>query len=75
MAIEIKRCFLGSEIKSCALTLKEELEKDPGVPVTISRGGLGSLDVFSDGKLIFSKKQTGRLPTAAEIRACLRRVG
>lgn len=53
--------------------LKSELERDPGVPVKIRMGAPGSLDVYSDGKLIFSKKQTGRLPSAAEIRACLRR--
>ncbi|HEU5451151.1 MAG TPA: Rdx family protein [Terriglobales bacterium] len=55
------------------MSLKSELEKDPGVPVNIRWGGPGSFDVYSDGKLIFSKKQTGRLPSAAEIRACLRR--
>ena len=30
-------------------------------------GGLGQLDVVVDGKLVFSKKQAGRSPTAAEI--------
>ena len=30
-------------------------------------GGLGQLDVIVDGKLVFSKKQSGRSPTAAEI--------
>ena len=54
--------------------LKQELEKDPGVPVRIRLGGPGSLDVLADGKLVFSKKQTGRLPSAAEIRACLKKV-
>ena len=54
--------------------LKQELEKDPGAPVRIKMGGPGSLDVFADGRLVFSKKQTGRVPTAAEIRACLKKV-
>ncbi len=30
-------------------------------------GGLGQLDVLVDGKLVFSKKQAGRSPTAADI--------
>ena len=34
---------------------------------TIKWGGFGQLDVVVDGKLVFSKKQVGRSPTAAEI--------
>jgi hypothetical protein len=30
-------------------------------------GGLGQLDVLVDGKLVSSKKQAGRSPTAPEI--------
>jgi selT/selW/selH-like putative selenoprotein len=30
-------------------------------------GAPGSLDVFVDGRKIYSKKQTGRLPTADEV--------
>ena len=30
-------------------------------------GGLGVLDVFADGNLIFSYKQSGRMPTDEEI--------
>ena len=30
-------------------------------------GGLGQLDVLVDGRLVFSKKQSGRSPTAADI--------
>jgi hypothetical protein len=30
-------------------------------------GGLGQLDVLVDGKLVFSKKQAGRSPTAPDI--------
>jgi hypothetical protein len=33
----------------------------------ITFGGLGQLDVRVDGKLVFSKKQAGRSPTAAEV--------
>ena len=30
-------------------------------------GGLGVLDVFADGNLIFSYKQAGRMPTDEEV--------
>ena len=30
-------------------------------------GGFGQLDVLVDGKTVFSKKQAGRSPTAADI--------
>jgi hypothetical protein len=33
----------------------------------IKWGGLGQLDVLIDGKVVFSKKQAGRSPTAADI--------
>jgi hypothetical protein len=33
----------------------------------IRAGGAGQLDVLVDGKTIFSKKQTGRSPTAGDI--------
>jgi hypothetical protein len=33
----------------------------------IRAGGAGQLDVLIDGKLVFSKKQAGRSPTAADI--------
>ena len=34
---------------------------------TIKGGGFGQLDVVVDGKTVFSKKQAGHSPTAAEI--------
>ena len=56
------------------MSLKQELERDPGASVRIKLGGPGSLDILADGKLVFSKQQTGRVPTAAEVRACLKKV-
>jgi predicted Rdx family selenoprotein len=35
--------------------------------VKLRLAGGGVLDVFADGKLIFSKKQAGHLPTTQEI--------
>ena len=37
----------------------------------MSMGGLGVLDVFADGKLIFSYKQAGHMPEDDEILALL----
>lgn len=33
----------------------------------VSMGGMGVLDVFADGKLIFSYKEQGRMPSDEEI--------
>ena len=38
-----------------------------GIKPRLSMGGLGVLDVFADGNLIFSYKQSGRMPTDEEI--------
>jgi hypothetical protein len=35
-------------------------------------GGFGQLDVLVDGKLVFSKKQSRRSPTAADITRLIR---
>ncbi|MGE5207146.1 MAG: Rdx family protein [Chlamydiota bacterium] len=49
-------------------SLKRELEQQPGVEgVKLRLGGGGVLDVFADGKLVFSKKHAGRMPTTREI--------
>lgn len=37
------------------------------MPVRVRMGGPGSLDVFYKGQQIFSKKQTGRMPTPKEL--------
>ena len=49
------------------MSLKESVEAKLKIPTRIRFGGPGALDVFVDGQKIYSKKQTGRLPTAAEI--------
>jgi selT/selW/selH-like putative selenoprotein len=47
--------------------LKDSIEGQLKIPTRIRLGGPGALDVFIDGQKIYSKKQTGRLPTADEI--------
>ena len=49
------------------MSLKESVEAKLKIPTRIRVGGPGALDVFVDGQRIYSKKQTGRLPTADEI--------
>ena len=49
------------------MSLKESIEGKLKIPTRIRLGGPGALDVFVDGQKIYSKKQTGRLPTADEI--------
>ena len=49
------------------MSLKESIEGKLKIPTRIRLGGPGSLDVFVDKERIYSKKETGRLPTADEI--------
>jgi hypothetical protein len=54
-------------IRKGAVSLQKELEKSLGVSPKIRWGSAGQLDVIADGKVIFSKQETGRIPTAEEI--------
>jgi predicted Rdx family selenoprotein len=47
--------------------LKNDIERELGVPVRLRAGAPGALDVYVDGKQIYSKKKTGRLPAAPEL--------
>ncbi|MDQ2840582.1 MAG: Rdx family protein [Acidobacteriota bacterium] len=49
------------------MSLKKDIEREFGVPIRLRAGAPGALDVFVNGERIFSKKQTGRLPTAGEL--------
>jgi len=48
------------------VSLKESIERQLRIPTRIRLGAPGSLDIFADGKKIYSKKETGRLPSAEE---------
>jgi len=54
------------------VSLKEEIDRQLRISTRIRIGGPGALDIYADGKKIFSKKQTGRMPEAAEIIQALR---
>lgn len=49
------------------MSLKNAVEHELHVPVRLRAGAPGSLTVFIDGEQVFSRKQTGRSPTAAEL--------
>jgi selT/selW/selH-like putative selenoprotein len=49
------------------VSLKSDIELEVRVPVRVRAGAPGALDVFVNGERIYSKKQTGRLPTADEL--------
>jgi selT/selW/selH-like putative selenoprotein len=49
------------------VSLKNEIERELGGPVRLRAGAPGALDVFVDGEQIYSKKKTGRIPTADEL--------
>jgi predicted Rdx family selenoprotein len=54
------------------VSLKEGIEAELRIPARIRLGAPGVLDVFVDKQKIYSKKQTGRLPTADEIIGLIR---
>ena len=57
------------------MSLKESIEAKLKIPTRIRLGRPGALDVFVDSNKIYSKKQTGRLPTADEIIELIRARG
>jgi len=57
------------------VSLKESIEGKLEIPTRIRLGRPGALDVFVDRDKIYSKKQTGRLPTADEIIGLIRARG
>ena len=54
------------------MSLKEGIEAELRIPARIRLGAPGVLDVFVDKQKIYSKKETGRLPTADEIIGLIR---
>jgi predicted Rdx family selenoprotein len=54
------------------VSLKESIQRELGISTRIRIGGPGALDIFADGEKIYSKKQTGRMPSAEEVVGLLR---
>ena len=49
------------------MSLKNNIERELGVPIRLRAGAPGALNVFVNGEEIYSKKKTGRVPTAEEL--------
>ena len=54
------------------MSLKKLIAEKFGVKPRISMAGLGMLDVFLDGKQIFSYREAGHMPKDEEIVALIR---
>jgi len=48
------------------------LQRELGIKPRVTMAGLGMLDVLADGKVIFSYKQAGHMPTDEEILSILK---
>jgi predicted Rdx family selenoprotein len=60
------------DIRREAVRLADELGAALGRRPRLRMGGLGVLDVTVDGRVVFSKKAEGRIPSAAELVARVR---
>jgi hypothetical protein len=49
------------------VSLKNNIERELGIPIRLRAGGPGSFTVLLNGEPIYSKKQAGHPPNAAEI--------
>jgi selT/selW/selH-like putative selenoprotein len=54
------------------VSLKSQIERELGSPVRVRAGAPGALDVFVNGEKIYSKKQTGRMPSGEELIGLIR---
>ena len=54
------------------MSLKDSIERELRIPTRIRLGAPGSLDILADGEKIYSKKETGRIPSGDEVVNLLR---
>ena len=54
------------------MSLKDDLARSLGVTPTIRWGGPGQLDVLVDGRMVFSKKAAGHMPSVGELEQLIR---
>lgn len=55
------------DLRREAVRLRDEVQATLGVPARIRWGGLGELTVTVDGRSVYSKRRTGRMPEPGEI--------
>ncbi len=56
------------------MSLKQDIERELGIPVQIKMGGPGSLNVFANGNRIFSYQESHKHPQSAELIATIRKL-
>jgi len=66
LTIEIHHCTKCGYLAR-ATSLADELFNEFGVKANLIVGEVGTFDVFVNGDLIFSKKETKRFPTPGEV--------
>jgi predicted Rdx family selenoprotein len=49
------------------VSLKNQIERELGIPIRLRAGAPGSLNVLFNGEQIYSKKQSGHPPDVVEI--------
>ncbi len=49
------------------MRLRDAIQSKFNMPVKLRLGAPGALDIFIDGAQVFSKKQTGRMPSEEEV--------
>jgi hypothetical protein len=54
------------------VSLRDEIARKTGVAPKLRIGKPGSLDVIVDGRTVYSKEKSGRMPTADEVLALIK---
>ena len=49
------------------MSLKNDIERELGIPIRVRAGAPGSFRLLLDGEQLYSKKEAGRSPNPAEI--------
>jgi predicted Rdx family selenoprotein len=57
------------------VSLKSELERELGTPVKVKMGRPGALNVYVNGRQVYSYQRGGRYPDAKQLAAAIRGPG
>lgn len=57
-----------------AVSLKQDIERELKLPVKVKMGRPGALNIYVNGRQIYSYQRTKRLPTSQQILALVRSV-
>jgi len=71
--MDIRITYCGSwGYEARAASLAAELERDFGARATLAKSSGGVFEVEADGRLVYSKRSSGRFPQAGEVARALR---